>query len=98
MIRMSVLFLVTGLLVMSFAIFVPADNTSVSFSFFSANFERSSQNIFKYLGVIALIFAFLYQLTEKLLFSKRWSIMHWICFICLFLTVWFLGFFEQLLT
>src|SRR5690606_28147580 len=42
-----------------------------------------------------LIFAGLYYFTEDILYSKTWSIMHLISFICLIIHVWTWGFVER---
>ena len=97
MVKVSILFFATGLLVLGFAFFVASPTAVVSIELFDRVFTHSTQQLFKLLSVLALVFAVLYRYTEALLFSTRWSVMHWICLVCLLINVWTLGVLERVL-
>src|SRR5690606_39648128 len=97
MVKVSILFFATGFLVLGFAFFVASPTAVVSIQFLDRVFTHSTQQLFKLLGLLSLVFAVLYRYTEALLFSTRWSLMHWICFVCLLINVWTLGVLERVL-
>lgn len=97
MIKISLLFLATGLLVLGFGFFVPSASSVVSVELFNRTSTHNTQQLFKILGLVALLQGLLYRYTEGVLFSWRWSLMHWICFLCLLINVWTLGVLEQVL-
>lgn len=95
MVNVSILFFATGFLTLGFALFVPAANSVVTVELFDHLLIYSSSDVFKVLGVVSLIFGLFYRYTESLLYSWRWSAMHWVCFLCLVITIWTLGILEQ---
>ena len=95
MVNVSILFFATGILTLGFAWFVPAANSVVTVELFDHVLTYSSPDIFKVLGVVSLVFGLFYRYTESLLYSWRWSVMHWVCFLCLVITIWTLGVLEQ---
>ena len=95
MFKISLLFLVTGILILAFAVFVPAKESSITINLYDTYYILSSISLFKFLGLLGLIFAGLYYFTEDILYSKTWSIMHLISFICLIIHVWTWGFVER---
>ncbi len=95
MFRISLLFLAVGILVIAFAVFVPAKDSSITIHLFDTFYVLSSTWLFKVLGLLGLIYAGLYHFTEPLLYSKTWSVMHLISFLCLIINVWTWGFVER---
>ncbi|WP_313191251.1 hypothetical protein [Sphingobacterium sp.] len=95
MFKVSLLFLAVGILVLAFAVFVPAKDSSITINIYDTFFIISSISLFKFLGLLGLIFAGLYYFTEQMLYSKTWSIMHLISFLCLIVNLWTWGFVER---
>ncbi|OYD43864.1 hypothetical protein [Sphingobacterium cellulitidis] len=95
MFKISLLFFVAGVLVLAFAVFVPSKDSSITINFYDTYYVLSSISLFKFLGLLGLIFSGLYYFTEQKLYSKTWSIMHLISFICLIVNVWTWGFVER---
>lgn len=95
MVKISLLFLAAGILVIAFAFFVPAKDSAITLSYSFTYYVVSSISLFKFLGLLGLIFAGLYHFTDQYLFSKTWSVMHLICFLCLIINIWTYGFVER---
>ena len=95
MFKISLLFLEAGILIFAFAVFVPAKDSSITINFYETYYVLSSISLFKFLGLLGLIFAGLYYFTEDMLYSKTWSVMHLISFLCLIINVWTWGFVER---
>ncbi|WP_156306216.1 hypothetical protein [Sphingobacterium endophyticum] len=95
MVKISLLFLVAGILVIAFAFFVPAKDSAITLSYSFTYYVVSSISLFKFLGLLGLIFAGLYHFTDQYLYSKTWSVMHLICFLCLIINIWTYGFVER---
>jgi len=95
MFKISLLFLIAGILILAFAVFVPAKDSSITINIYNTFYILSSISLFKFLGLLGLIFAGLYHFTEQQLYSKSWSVMHLITFLCLIVNVWTWGFVER---
>lgn len=95
MVKISLLFLAAGILVIAFAFFVPAKDSAITLSYSFTYYVVSSISLFKFLGLLGLIFAGLYHFTDQYLYSKTWSVMHLICFLCLIINIWTYGFVER---
>ena len=95
MIRVDYLFFITGVLMIIFAFLVIPSETHYHYYFLNNYYSVVARPVFLVLASLALLFGVLYKLTERFLFSNTWSIMHFICFVCLIINIWTWGIFER---
>jgi len=95
MIRVDYLFFIAGILLIIFAFLVIPSETYYHYYILDHYYTLIARSIFLVLAGLALFFGTLYRLTVRFLFSNTWSIMHFVCFVCLIVNIWTWGIFER---
>jgi len=95
MVRVYLLFFITGILMIIFSFLVIRSETIYHYYIFENYYTIVARSIFLILAGVSLLFSVLYRFTGTILFSKTWSIMHFICFLCLFVNIWTWGILER---
>lgn len=93
--KVYALFFLLSFLLFAFSIFVLTFGSQTRIPFMNEEYIFSERSICWTLSLLGLVFALLYLYFQNILYSERWSWMHFICFVFLAINILSYSFIQR---